>query len=475
MPAPRGLAGGGLSREVNRAWWCVLLMAVAGCLLAALAGCGSRLLAGSDRWVFHDGGEGAATTKVRLESSDALLAASSGTPGSSKCRFNRRAVRQLKYKPRSPSKSTACAVDPTLAGDVRRANPDVHARKPPAAACAGGRGGSRAAALITAGLFPNPQLVLDTEAPTDGGPLDFGGRVMFTIPTGFKRQRAASAAKADIVRAQWAIDAEAHVLLWETADAALEVLYLQKLVALQRELTALTEEAAELSRERVRSGIVGSANALATEINAVEFEFEGLNRLRGVGDCADAALAGAGSCAAGGGARGGELEVQPVEARPLADLLAEAAQVRPELAAANMAIEKSRRDVAAARAEAIPDVELGPLFGTELAKDGDASVGVRLGMDLPWFDRNARGHLRGGVGGPRQCGLARRGAGQLAARPGQRVSPVAADRGCGGAVRGEDHALGTGRRSSCSATRTWRKRSTRWTFRISYANWCRFA
>src|SRR6185503_16881910 len=119
--------------------------------------------------------------------------------------------------------------------------------------------------------------VLDTDAPTDGDPVEFGGRLMFTFPTGGKRERAAAAAKAGIVRAEWAIDSEAHLLLTETAEAALEVLYLQNLVDIQHKLTELTRQAAELERQRVEAGAVASPQALSTEINAVQIEFESLN------------------------------------------------------------------------------------------------------------------------------------------------------------------------------------------------------
>src|SRR5688500_8599570 len=45
--------------------------------------------------------------------------------------------------------------------------------------------------LITAGLIPNPQLVIDAEAPiNESGPVDLSGRLMFTFLTGGKRERA---------------------------------------------------------------------------------------------------------------------------------------------------------------------------------------------------------------------------------------------------------------------------------------------
>jgi cobalt-zinc-cadmium efflux system outer membrane protein len=243
------------------------------------------------------------------------------------------------------------------------------------------------AALINAGIIPNPQLVVDAQTPiNESGTVELSGRLMFTIPTGGKRSYAAAAAKAGIAEAHAAIDSEAQILLTETAAAALEVLYLQELVKLQRELATLADEAAALERARVEGAVAGALDALAAEINAAEIEFDTFNnetvleiariRLsRAIGLVRPEAVVVAGS-----------LEVQPLAKVALGDLLKEAVQVRPELAQAEAAIVTSRRDALAARTAAIPDFELGPLFSTELGEQED-TLGVRFGTDLPWFDR----------------------------------------------------------------------------------------
>jgi outer membrane protein TolC len=243
------------------------------------------------------------------------------------------------------------------------------------------------AALITAGIVPNPQLVVDAQTPiNESGTVELSGRLMFTIPTGGKRGYAAAAANAGIAEAHAAIDSEAQILLTETAAAALEVLYLQELVRLQRDLAALADEAAALERARVEGAVAGALDSLAAEINAAEVDFDSFNnetllaiariRLsRAMGLVRPEAVTVSGS-----------LAVRPLAKMPLANLLAEAVQVRPELAQAEAAIVASRRDAVAARAAAIPDVELGPLYSTELGEQED-TLGVRFGTDLPWFDR----------------------------------------------------------------------------------------
>jgi outer membrane protein, heavy metal efflux system len=174
--------------------------------------------------------------------------------------------------------------------------------------------------------------------------------------------------------------------LTETAGAALEVLYLQELIKLQGDLATLTEEAAKLQRLRVEQAVAPATDALAAEINAAEIRFDTINnetllavaRLRlslalGLARPQDVRMT-------------GRLDVEPFDKPPLAALLAEVVQVRPEIAQAEAAIEKSRRDAVAARAAAIPDVNIGPRYSTELGEQED-TAGLRFSTDLPWFDR----------------------------------------------------------------------------------------
>jgi cobalt-zinc-cadmium efflux system outer membrane protein len=241
--------------------------------------------------------------------------------------------------------------------------------------------------LITAGLLPNPQFVVDTDTTVNEfGPVEMSGRLIFTIPTGRKQAKAAAAARAGMAEARAAIGAEEYILLTETAEAALEVLYLQQLVQLQGELAALAEEAAKLQRLRVEQAVAPATDALASEINAAEIQFDAMNnetllavgRLRlslalGLPRPQEVRMA-------------GTLAVESFDKPPLDELLAEAAQVRPEIAQAEAAIQKSRREAVAARAAAIPDIEIGPLYSTELGELED-TAGFRFGTDLPWFDR----------------------------------------------------------------------------------------
>jgi hypothetical protein len=71
-------------------------------------------------------------------------------------------------------------------------------------------------------------------------------------------------------------------------------------------------------------------------------------------------------------------------------LLAAVRENRPEIAEARVAIDESRRSLAKAMADGVPDVEIGPRFNDAFRDPGD-TAGLRVQTDLPLFDRNQGG------------------------------------------------------------------------------------
>ncbi len=244
------------------------------------------------------------------------------------------------------------------------------------------------ATLITAGILPNPKLIFDADTPTsDPGAAELTSRVMFTIPTGGKRHLAEIAAKAGIDEARWAVDTEAHLLLTETADAALEVLFLQELVKLQQEMIRIAQEAVDLERARIEGGAITPAEALGTEIDAAEIEFDRLSNESKL-ELARLTLSRAMGLSSPQLVRiRGTLDVVPIESTPLDQLLAEAARARPDLVKAEASIYKSRRDLDYAHSTAIPDFEIGPRHSTEVgSRRDDDTAGVRFDSEVPLWD-----------------------------------------------------------------------------------------
>lgn len=242
--------------------------------------------------------------------------------------------------------------------------------------------------LMTAGLLPNPQWVLDTESPVDGDEgTVLSSRLTFALPTGHKRRWRMEAAEAGVARSRAALARDTEILLAEVADASIEVLYLQERVALQSELNRLANRTAETVEGRFQAGTIPYPATIRSRLDAAETELE---RLTIQGDLKQAQVKlnrAAGFPPATLRPLRGELDFQPVPTLPLERVLAEAERCRPELAESRVAVLESQRLLAAATAEARPDIILGPRIRENLGPSGDR-VGARMSVDLPVFDRN---------------------------------------------------------------------------------------
>lgn len=244
------------------------------------------------------------------------------------------------------------------------------------------------ARLITAGLLPNPRLVMDTESPVhESDPTDLTTRVEFTIPFGGKLRRRKAVARAGIQRAQLALGLETEQVLLEAGDAAVEVLYLQELLAQQEQLSDLADREASVLQSRFEAMAVSIADKVRADLTAADCALARLDTAAKL-EVARLTLSRAMGLPTPGPVRmKGRLAADPIVCMPLETVLATAREVRPELADARVAVTESRRQVALARAEACPDVVMGPRYQDPLGVDDD-QIGVRFNMDLPLFDRN---------------------------------------------------------------------------------------
>ena len=251
------------------------------------------------------------------------------------------------------------------------------------------------AKLVTASLLPNPQLVMDTESPVhDAGATDLTTRVTFEIPLGGKRRLRESAAQSGVCRARAALSWNREQVLLEAADAAIEVLYLQELLALRTQQSELAAKKAKAESPGFdsRAPEVNLLDKVQADIDAAEMEAERLDvatrltlaRLRAsraVGHCPPVPLA-----------VRGQLVFDSAPLLPLDAVLDAVRQSKPELEEARAALSESRRRHELARAEAIPDPELGPRYQDSLGEAKD-EIGARFNIDLPLFDRNQGGIL----------------------------------------------------------------------------------
>ncbi len=138
---------------------------------------------------------------------------------------------------------------------------------------------------------------------------------------------------------------------------------------------------------RIEGGAITPAEALGTEIDAAEIEFDRLSNESKL-ELARLTLSRAMGLSTPQLVRiRGTLDVVPIESTPLDQLLAEAARVRPDLVKAEASIYKSQRDLDYAQSTAIPDFEIGPRHSTEVgSRRDDDTAGVRFDSEVPLWD-----------------------------------------------------------------------------------------
>ena len=250
------------------------------------------------------------------------------------------------------------------------------------------------ALLVTAGLLPNPELVINTQSPVydTGDPTELSWRVVFEIPTAGKRWRRESVAQAGIRRSRMTLARETELILREAADAAITVVYLQELIELRGELQQLAEQRATAAPPPLGAGAAQRdvGNRMRAEIDAVDAQTQLLDAKSTLA-VAQARLARAIGLAADVRVTvNGVLDVEPAPLMPLDAVLALARTNNPRLAEACAALNESQRSHQLALAEAVPDVRMGPRYRDTLGVDDDG-IGGRFETELPIFNRNQGG------------------------------------------------------------------------------------
>jgi cobalt-zinc-cadmium efflux system outer membrane protein len=243
------------------------------------------------------------------------------------------------------------------------------------------------AALVEASLWPNPQLTLDFDSPTQesGGP-EISSRVMFTVPMGGKLRLAQEVADIGIRRAQFAVSRETEIAVNESIAAAMEVVYYQELLELRGNLVDIADDLVE----RLGGDVIPEGDRINAEVNRTDVELERLeasSRLR----VARVRLSRAMGLTPPQAIRvRATLPDTPPPDFSLNSLIAAVRENRPEFAEARTAIEEGRRAMTLATAEAVPDLEIGPQFN-DTFREPDDSLGGRAQFELPIFSRNQGG------------------------------------------------------------------------------------
>ncbi len=239
--------------------------------------------------------------------------------------------------------------------------------------------------LTQAGLLPNPNLVIDVESPlTENDPTTVSSRLMFSFPLTRKRHWRRQLECSGLEEARAKLSEETEIVFAEIADASIELLFYQELARKQAEAAQLAKQAAEARRQRAGASFVDAAAAETAAISAQWGSHDTAERLQAARD----RLARAAAWPADQPLQlGGTLCFARTEPLDLSGVLAAVQSRRPRLAAAQANVARSGHAYQLARAEAWPDLEIGPRFQGDTDGPEDR-LGGRFAMDVPIFDRN---------------------------------------------------------------------------------------
>jgi cobalt-zinc-cadmium efflux system outer membrane protein len=247
------------------------------------------------------------------------------------------------------------------------------------------------ARILQARQRPNPELALELEDA--GGSDEFRGflqaqttlQLSQLVELGGKRAARIDAASRARTLAGWDYEARRLDVFSETASAFVEVLLAQEALALAGENLALADEATRAARERLRAGLSPEVEVMRSEIARSAAEIARGEAALALDTARQRLAAQWGGKAARFGEAAGELE--PISPPPSLDDLQNRVADNPELA--RFEAETAEREAALrlARAQALPDVRVGP--GVRRLEGADETVFVlAASIPLPLFDRN---------------------------------------------------------------------------------------
>lgn len=263
--------------------------------------------------------------------------------------------------------------------------------------------GIRDAGKVRAGLLPNP--TLDLEAGTGAltgsnneNSLALGLSQEFLLAG--KRDRRLSIAEQELEIFRWHLADRERLLRNEVTTAFYEALLAKERVALAERSTALNRQLLEVTKERLAAGDIPEL-----EMNLVKVELarsEG-TRIEGAKTMLrnQARLWTLMGLPAGNRPEiAGKLEAGIIMEKPLADLKRLATANRPDIKALEAERSRDEADIALAQAEKIPNLTAGLVFrrdatsmevGGVEGKDTAYTIGVKLSIPIPLFDRNQAG------------------------------------------------------------------------------------
>ena len=263
--------------------------------------------------------------------------------------------------------------------------------------------GIRDAGKVRAGLLPNP--TFDFEAGTGAltgskneNSLALGLSQEFFL--GGKRDKRLTIAEHELDAYRWQLADRQRVLREEVKTAFYDALLAKERLALTDRSIALNRQLLDVTKERLAAGDIPELEMNLAKVELARSEGARIEVAKAMLQSQSRLWTLMGAPAGTQPAIEGKLESGTSVSKPLADLKQQAHSSRPDIKTLEAENSRGEADIALAHAERIPNLTAGLVFrrdttsmeiGGVEGKDTAYSIGVKLSMPIPVFDRNQAG------------------------------------------------------------------------------------
>jgi outer membrane protein, heavy metal efflux system len=263
--------------------------------------------------------------------------------------------------------------------------------------------GVHEAAKARAVVLPNP--TLDFEGATgaltgsrDESSLSLGLSQEFLLSG--KREKRARVAEQELEGYRWQVADRERGLRREVLNAVYDELVARQRVSLAERSCGISRQLLDVTRERVASGDIPELEMDLAKVEVARSEGAKANAANVLNQSRARLRTLMGGAEQGAPALEGTFDVGVTVAKELADLKQLALANRPDLKALDAEQRRAEAELTLARAEAVPNLTAGVVVRREATtmeiaglegKDTAYTVGVRLSMPIPVFDRNVAG------------------------------------------------------------------------------------
>lgn len=263
--------------------------------------------------------------------------------------------------------------------------------------------GIRDAAKVKAGLLPNPTLEVEggTGALTgNSGENNLSLGVSQEIILAGKREKRLALAERELEMYRWQVQDRERLLRDAVQSAFFDLILAEKRLALSKRFIALNQQLSDVTKERLKSGDVPELETTLVKVELARSEGKKMEAEKTLQQDQARLFQLIGLPSGENPAISGDFTLMVPLPRDLAALKQIAHENRPDLRALKVEKNKGDSDVILAEAESIPNLTAGLAVKRDTTtielgglqdRDTTYTVGVKLSMPIPLFDRNQGG------------------------------------------------------------------------------------